>query len=84
MIAALVLALLSLTSVAKSSESEDKRHRAECLMWSKLENQTLPLQDQGHANCSTNNECTGFNCVGLYQVGIECRSKQASKPLKFG
>lgn len=47
---------------------DEKRHRAECQMWSKLENKTLPLQDKGHANCTTNEECTGFKCVGVYQV----------------
>lgn len=36
-------------------------------MWSKLENKTLPLQDQGHANCTTNSQCTGFDCKGIYQ-----------------
>lgn len=41
--------------------------RPECEMWAKLENRTLPLQDQGHANCTTNKECTGFSCVGIYQ-----------------
>ena len=43
-------------------------HKAECQMWSKLENKTLPLQDQGHANCTTNSQCTGFDCKGIYQV----------------
>lgn len=41
--------------------------RPECQMWSKLENKTLPLQDQGHANCTTNSQCTGFDCKGIYQ-----------------
>lgn len=41
--------------------------KAECQMWSKLENKTLPLQDQGHANCTTNSQCTGFDCKGIYQ-----------------
>jgi len=36
-------------------------------MWSKLEDKTLPLQNQGHANCTTNKECTGFSCQGIYQ-----------------
>jgi len=36
-------------------------------MWAKLENKTLPLQDQGHANCTTNSDCTGFTCKGIYQ-----------------
>ncbi len=37
-------------------------------MWAKLENKTLPLQNQGHANCTTNERCTGFHCDGMYQV----------------
>jgi len=41
--------------------------RPECQMWAKLENKTLPLQDQGHANCTTNSDCTGFTCKGIYQ-----------------
>ena len=47
---------------------DEKRHRAECQMWGKLENRTLPLQNQGHADCSVNDECTGFMCKGQYQV----------------
>lgn len=46
---------------------DEKRHRAECQMWGKLENRTLPLQNQGHADCSVNAECTGFMCKGQYQ-----------------
>lgn len=42
--------------------------RPECSLWAKLENKTVPLQNQGHANCTTNNDCTGFNCVGIYQA----------------
>jgi hypothetical protein len=42
--------------------------KPECQMWAKLENKTLPLQDQGHANCTTNSDCTGFTCKGIYQV----------------
>eukprot|EP00096_Caligus_rogercresseyi_P011557 TRINITY_DN4566_c0_g1_i2.p2 TRINITY_DN4566_c0_g1~~TRINITY_DN4566_c0_g1_i2.p2 ORF type:complete len:359 (-),score=69.22 TRINITY_DN4566_c0_g1_i2:1995-3071(-) len=41
--------------------------RAECLVWAKLENKTLPLQNQGHAKCLTNKECSGFTCAGVYQ-----------------
>lgn len=41
--------------------------RPECALWAKLENKTVPLQNQGHANCTTNSDCTGFNCVGIYQ-----------------
>ena len=47
---------------------DEKRHRAECQMWGKLENRTLPLQNQGHADCAVNKECTGFMCKGKYQV----------------
>ena len=50
---------------------DEKRHRAECQMWGKLENRTLPLQNQGHADCSVNAECTGFMCKGQYQVIIK-------------
>ena len=50
------------------SSFDEKRHRAECQMWGKLENRTLPLQNQGHADCSVNDECTGFMCKGQYQV----------------
>lgn len=46
---------------------DEKRHRAECQMWGKLENRTLPLQNQGHADCAVNKECTGFMCKGQYQ-----------------
>ena len=46
----------------------DRQSRAECQMWAKLENKTLPLQNQGHANCTTNERCTGFHCDGMYQV----------------
>ena len=51
-----------------SSFDEKERHRAECQMWGKLENRTLPLQNQGHADCAVNDECTGFMCKGQYQV----------------
>jgi len=48
--------------------------RPECVMWGRLENKTVQLQNQGHANCITNSECTGFNCVGVYQ----------DQPMNFG
>ena len=48
--------------------TEEGNKKAECEMWSKLENKTLPLQNQGHANCTTNPDCTGFSCKGIYQV----------------
>merc|ERR1719297_392673 len=41
--------------------------RAECIMWSHLENKTMPLQDQGHATCRTNDECSGFSCEGTFK-----------------
>ncbi len=64
------LFLLFLINVTQGQDQgEDSRMaRPECQMWSKLENKTLPLQDQGHANCTTNPDCTGFSCVGIYQV----------------
>ena len=45
--------------------------RAECIMWSHLENKTMPLQDQGHATCRTNDECSGFSCEGTFKVNID-------------
>merc|ERR1719297_615837 len=41
--------------------------RAECVMWAHLENKTMPLQDQGHATCRTNDECSGFTCDGHFK-----------------
>ena len=60
-----IIIILQLSCV---SSFDEKRHRAECQMWGKLENRTLPLQNQGHADCSVNDECTGFMCKGQYQV----------------
>jgi len=65
--------LLSL-SVTQSEPVKDKSTRAECVMWSYLENKTMPLQDQGHATCVTNDECTGFTCDGMFK----------EKPVRFG
>ena len=62
-------AMLLLLSAA--SEGVGDEMKAACEMWSKLENKTLPLQNEGHANCTTNDECTGFNCKGIYQVGSQ-------------
>lgn len=42
--------------------------RPECQMWAHVENKTLPLQNKGHVNCTTNSDCTGFSCKGIYQV----------------
>ena len=63
MLTRLVLALLVLPGVLGQDDQ-----RPECALWGKLENKTVPLQNQGHANCTTNSDCTGFNCVGIYQV----------------
>ena len=60
-----IIIILQLSCV---SSFDEKRHRAECQMWGKLENRTLPLQNQGHADCAVNDECTGFMCKGQYQV----------------
>ena len=60
--------LLLLPAAAAEGVGGDEM-KAACEMWSKLENKTLPLQNEGHANCTTNDECTGFNCKGIYQVG---------------
>jgi len=49
------------------SQVGGKEKRAECVMWSYLENKTMPLQDQGHATCVTNEECTGFACEGVFK-----------------
>ena len=65
------LSLANLVSPTVGAENSSmKDDRPECQMWSKLENKTLPLQNQGHANCTTNDECTGFTCNGIYQVGL--------------
>ena len=45
-----------------------EQERAECVMWAHLENKTMPLQDQGHATCRTNQECSGFTCDGHFKV----------------
>jgi len=60
--------------LARSDVKSDKSSRAECVMWSYLENKTMPLQDQGHATCITNDECTGFTCEGMFK----------EKPVTFG
>ena len=64
-------AALSMLLLLPAAESVGDEMKAACEMWSKLENKTLPLQNEGHANCTTNDECTGFNCNGIYQVGRE-------------
>ena len=66
---AVALSAMLLLLPAAASEGVGDEMKAACEMWSKLENKTLPLQNEGHANCTTNDECTGFNCKGIYQVG---------------
>ena len=63
----LSLVLLCLSHGIQGLE-DHMMQKPECQMWAKLENKTLPLQDQGHANCTTNSDCTGFTCKGIYQV----------------
>lgn len=60
-------AALSMLLLLPAAEGVGDEMKAACEMWSKLENKTLPLQNEGHANCTTNDECTGFNCNGIYQ-----------------
>ena len=67
----LLLALATASAQAEDDATAATDHRAECAMWAKLENKTLPLQNQGHANCTTNPECTGFECLGMYKVRQE-------------
>ena len=69
----IALLLFSL-KLARSDVKNEKSERAECVMWSYLENKTMPLQDQGHATCVTNDECTGFTCEGMFK----------EKPVRFG
>ena len=64
-------AALSVLLLLPAAEGVADEMKAACEMWSKLENKTLPLQNEGHANCTTNDECTGFNCKGIYQVGTQ-------------
>ena len=56
----------ALTTAVEGMDPE--RHKAACDMWAKIDEKTIPLQNQGHANCTTNEECTGFNCKGVFQV----------------
>ena len=66
---AVALSAMLLLLLPSAAEGVGDEMKAACEMWSKLENKTLPLQNEGHANCTTNDECTGFNCKGIYQVG---------------
>lgn len=78
MLAAAVLPLLWVVAAAQAdkaiSETSEKGKKPECVMWSYLENKTMPLQDQGHATCVTNDECTGFSCEGVFK----------KQPVRFG
>lgn len=77
----LALAVLAWGAVTMVTGLDEEKQRAECEMWSKVENKVLPLQNQGHANCTTNEECTGFSCIGLYQVRRqERRGKFSGQP----
>ena len=60
----LVAVLVGVAEAGAGAEQE----RAECVMWAHLENKTMPLQDQGHATCRTNQECSGFTCDGHFKV----------------
>ena len=68
---AAALLILPAAAAASGEGGEGEMKAAACEMWSKLENKTLPLQNEGHANCTTNEECTGFTCKGIYQVRKE-------------
>ena len=61
------LAVVVVSLLGAGAEDAEER-RAECVMWSHLENKTMPLQDQGHATCRTNDECSGFTCDGHFKV----------------
>ena len=61
-----LLLLLGLTVQVRTEEMSQEK-RAECIMWSHLENKTMPLQDQGHATCVTNDQCSGFSCHGEFK-----------------
>ena len=63
------LALVTVLGAASGAEMREEE-RAECIMWSHLENKTMHLQDQGHATCRTNDECSGFTCEGQFKVRI--------------
>ena len=68
---AVALSAMLLLLLPSAAEGVGDEMKAACEMWSKLENKTLPLQNEGHANCTTNEECTGFTCKGIYQVRKE-------------
>lgn len=69
----MLAALLPLLWAMAEAQKLDN-NKPECVMWSYLENKTMPLQDQGHATCVTNPECTGFSCDGVYK----------EQPVRFG
>jgi len=68
-----VVLMLPLMWAVSKAQGMDKS-RPECVMWSYLENKTMPLQDQGHATCVTNSACTGFSCSGVFK----------EQPVRFG
>jgi len=73
--------LLALVKYGAGDTAEELK--AECLMWSHLENKTLPLQDDGHAKCVTNEDCTGFSCDGMFKgstVSFGIRVHQCQEP----
>jgi len=59
--------MMMVMMVGRRQFSAALENRAECEMWSHLENKTMPLQDQGHATCKTNDECSGFTCEGRFK-----------------
>jgi len=63
----LVGVTLVVVSLLGAGAEDAEERRAECVMWSHLENKTMPLQDQGHATCRTNEECSGFTCEGQFK-----------------
>ena len=81
----LVGVTLVVVSLLGAGAEDAEERRAECVMWSHLENKTMPLQDQGHATCRTNEECSGFTCEGQFKVSmnyehIPCETLTVSSP----
>ena len=64
----LVAVLVAVAGAGAEEGAGADSERAECVMWAHLENKTMPLQDQGHATCRTNDECSGFTCDGHFKV----------------
>ena len=63
--AATALAAVLVTVAAAATAAGDSKA---CDMWSSLENQTIQLEEKGHANCTTNDDCSGFDCEAVYDV----------------